>query len=141
MGKTQEKLISTPGHIKPVVSETPPILAPSPAPDTNPFPLITNVPTPGQIVYLPDSKIPGRGLDDRNGGWAQVIAVRKSLAPDNSPRNYFNVQEFPDAHILWEGDLASSQSTLRSHYEMMHAHVKPDCSVENNYLTEPYRMP
>lgn len=108
--------------------------------DSNPFPLVTDVPKAGDVVYVPDSKEPGLGIYNRVGGWAKVITFQKALDNGN-PVHFLYFQAFPETPVRWEGHLDKLQPLLRAKYGVNPAHAKPDQSRGNNYKLPPYMLP
>ena len=88
----------------------------------------------GDKIYVPGNKIPGKGLDNRVGGLATVQRIQKSV--DDI---YFSVIEYSGVDLSWSV-VKPMQDSLRQEFKLSPAHLKPNDSRENNYLTEEYRI-
>lgn len=108
--------------------------------DKNPFPLITEVPKSGDVIYVPDYKEAGLGIYNRVGGWAKVITFQKALE-NGKPVHFLYFQAFPERPLRWEGHLEKLQPLLREKYGVNPAHSKPDQTAANNYKLPPYMLP
>lgn len=99
------------------------------------YKVIRTVPEIGQIIYVPDIKKPGFGVDNKSGGWAKV---RKVLKADNC--HYVNVYEHSNNRMFpWETKLKNDQLVLKCLYGWRQAGHQPDLNPENN-VEVPYRV-
>jgi hypothetical protein len=80
------------------------------------------------IIYVPDSKIPGQGANNRSGGWATIRRISTGVGD----RKWIAVGEFSDNTEFEWSTIADQQIELRSKFKMSRAHNKPDLSPENN---------
>jgi len=89
---------------------------------------IVDEPKVDDIVYVPDRKVPGKGLLNKAGGWA---TVRRVIRGD---RLWICVGEFSDNEEIDWTELQPQQMDLRNKYGLTRATSKPDYSPENNKL-------
>jgi hypothetical protein len=99
----------------------------------NVHPLITD-PQIGDIIYVNDVKIKGRGIDNSIGGWAIVQTIQQSAT-----RIYVSVTELSGKFFCWD-ELKSQQEYLRDLYGMQHAQLQPDETKDSNAESEYYRI-
>jgi len=86
---------------------------------------IVEDPKPGDIIYVPAQKIPGKGRLDRTGGFAVVRRIHNGLV---SMENMTN-----DDEVVWD-EIKHLQVNLRSEFKLNPAQSKPDFTTENNTL-------
>lgn len=88
---------------------------------------IIQEPKVGDIIYVPDRKIPGHGAKNRSGGWATVRRI------STGDRTWISVGEFSDNDQFdWDSELKDIQIELRQLHRLNRAYPKPDFSPENN---------
>jgi hypothetical protein len=96
-------------------------------------PLVT-VPKIGDIIYINDIKIKGKGIDNSIGGCAIIQTIQKS-----AEQTFVSVAELSGKYFSWD-ELKPQQEYLRDLYGMQHAQLKPDETKENNTEIEYYRV-
>lgn len=87
---------------------------------------IVEEPQVDDIVYVPDHKIPGKGILNKAGGWATVRRVTKGN------KVWICVGEFSDNSEYDWSELQTKQIELRRQFGLTRASSKPDYSPENN---------
>ncbi len=92
------------------------------------------LPKTGDKIYIPDDKSPGKGIDDKIGGWA-IISNTVGSTEDNM---IISTYEHSGKFIKWF-ELKNKQEELKNKFGYHRAVVKPDVSEDNNYLVEYYR--
>ncbi len=89
------------------------------------FPLVEE-PKVNDIIYVPDHKVPGQGILNRDGGWA---TVRRTSTSD---KLWVSVVELSTNEEFDWATLRDRQEELRKQFGTNRAVAKPDHSPENN---------
>jgi hypothetical protein len=103
----------------------------------SPYPLITGVPKVGDVIYVPDFKIEGKGLDNSIGGW---IVVNRVLTVSDDIHYVCVAGINSSTDMPWEKFLKELQIPLRIQFGLNQAHYKPDYTSKNNTKMEYYRV-
>jgi hypothetical protein len=88
------------------------------------------VPRPGTDIYVPTSLYLSHGVDDFQGGLAQVYRVEQRTT-GGQPALFVSVVERPGVQYNW-AFLKDQQDALREHFGTRRARPDPDYSVESN---------
>jgi len=92
--------------------------------------IATEVPKVGDIVYVPSAAYCDHGIDDRQGGRAEVVEVTMSMSAGNMVP-FIRVKPFPFVRYNWP-NLFSEQTTLEARFKDNDARPDPDYRAEFN---------
>lgn len=90
---------------------------------------IIDEPKVNDIIYVPDKIVPGRGVQNKAGGWATITRISTSVG-----KTWINIGEFSDNTSFDWDELKPFQREWQEKYGLNRASAKPDLRPESNLL-------